>query len=164
MEALAAGGPFVNLTAVRQSLGGKFILDTTSSVVLVLYRPSVDVADGNWTSSLGGGDLYAAINEETFDDANYIQSGTNPSGDVANIRFESALTPPVMTGHTIRYRIKGASNVAMTVDLLSNVTVIKTWTHNPVASTYTTYEQTLTTGEAATIADYTNLRLRFTAG
>ena len=70
----------------------------------VHYPLTADVAAGSWVSSLGG-TLTAAIDESSYDDADYIVSLENATGDVA----ESALatvTPPTSATYTVRYRIR----------------------------------------------------------
>lgn len=80
------------------------------------------------------------------------------------VKFSSVTTPPVGTQHTLRYRIKGDGNVQLVISLYCATTLIKSWTHNPAPAGYTTFGQPLTTAEAASIADYTDLRLRAVAG
>lgn len=127
------------------------------------YFLGIDIAAGGWTTSTGSGTLSSMVNESSPDNSNYIQSGLNPSSDLAELKFLNVSTPGATTGHIVSYTIKGDAATTLQVDLVCNVTIIKTWTHSPVDSVFTQYDQTVSGGEAATILDYPNLRLRVTA-
>lgn len=73
----------------------------------------------------------------------------------------SAEDPVVHTGHIVRYRIKGTS--AIIVSLLQGAATIKSWTHDPAPSEYTTFAQTLAEADAAGITNYADLRIKFEA-
>ena len=127
------------------------------------YYPGSDITAGNWTPSVGGS-LYATIDETPPDDSDYDQSGLNPSGDTMEVKFLGVSAPGVTTGHVIHYRIKGDASTQIVVSLYCATTLIKSWTHNPAPNSWTQYDQALSSGEAATITDYSNLRLRAVAG
>lgn len=131
---------------------------------LTNYFPGSDIAAGGWTTSTGSGTLASMIDESTEDDSDYIKSALNPSADLAEVKFLNVQTPNSALNHTISYAIKGDAATNITVSLVCNTTVIKTWTHSPAPTTFTRYDQTLTSTEAGTISDYSNLRLRITAG
>jgi hypothetical protein len=133
-----------------------------SAVAAITYafaRPDADVTDGAWTPS-SGGDLYAMLDEVTYDDGDYIYTMT-PSECAVSL---SALGDPgVSTNHTVRYRAAGDGATDLIVTLKQGSTTIATWTESNASSTATTYEHTLTTGEADSITDYTDLKLHFEA-
>lgn len=70
--------------------------------------PNADVSVGGWTASTGS-DLYAMIDETTASDADYIQSATTPSSDVAEVALTNPADPAVSTGHIIRIRARKPS-------------------------------------------------------
>lgn len=121
--------------------------------------PTSDVAAGAWTPS-SGTDLFAAIDETTPSDADYIKTGT--AADVCTVALGTLSDPAVSTGHKVSYRIGGDGTSGIQVALMQGTTVIASWTHDPAPASATTYTQTLTGTEADSITDYTALRLRFT--
>jgi hypothetical protein len=66
-------------------------------------RPSADVSAGTWTPSAGLS-LYAMIDEEAADDADYITSALAPSADTAVMSL-SAVSRPI--AGTITMRVRG---------------------------------------------------------
>lgn len=164
-EYLAANGCYLNLDGSRQALVASFgyINDRTTSVETTFFRPLSDVSAGNWTPSTGAA-LFSTMNESAFSDAEYSQSGLNPTADAMKVRFGAPGTRPVNTNHTFRYRIRVQGTLAMTVRLKQGVTTIKTWTHSPAPTSYTTFEQTLTEGEAATLTAGDAMDLEVEAG
>jgi len=121
-------------------------------------RPASDVTVGAWVPSTGS-DLYAMIDEPNVDDADHIYTAFNAAESEVAL---SALQDPLSsTGHTLRYRVEGNGSSGITVTLLCGSTVIASWTHDPAPSSWTTYEQTLSSGQADAITDYSDLRVRF---
>jgi hypothetical protein len=135
----------------------------SSGPTLVQYFPGADISAGNWTPSTGT-TLWGTVDESSASDSDYNVSGLNPSADVMEVKFAGVLTPSANTNHTISYKIKGDSSTNMTVALYCGATLIKSWSHSPAPSSFTRYDQTLSTGEASTITNYSDLRLRVTAG
>jgi hypothetical protein len=131
-------------------------------------RPTTDVTDGGWTDQAGGTALAAAIDEAAPDDADYVRSATNPAvADVVEIALGPLTDPGTTGGHKIRYRYAkdapAGVQIDLTVRLMDGATEIAVWTHTDIGATLTSVEQTLTSGEAGAITDYTDLRLRFEA-
>jgi hypothetical protein len=152
MEALLPGGAYANLNGSREALvaGHAYVIDYSSGITTTIYRPLSDVSAGNWTPS-SGGSHYAMLNESSPDDGNYSQSGVNPTDDAMKVRFTSPGARPVNTGHIIRYRIKQQGGANMTVRLKQGVTTVASWTHTPAPVDWTTYERTLSEGEASSL-------------
>lgn len=129
--------------------------------------PASDVTDGSWTDQAGGTSLFAAIDEAVASDADYIKSSDITAGqsDACEIALGAVTDPISGTGHVVRYRYRsqGATSINLVVTLLQGATTITSWTHTAVSSTYATAEQTLTDGQANSITDYSDLRLRFNA-
>ncbi|MBL0307655.1 MAG: hypothetical protein IPQ25_16995 [Chitinophagaceae bacterium] len=129
-----------------------------SVVSVQLQRPVSDVSAGTWTASTGS-DLYAMLDETSVNDADYI---VTTGASTCEVALGSLTDPAVSTGHKVRYRLS-ANTGGITVRLREGTTTIATWTHNPAPSALTTYEQTLTGGEADSITNYAALKLQFEA-
>lgn len=76
--------------------------------------------------------------------------------------------PQSSTGHIIRWRRRkqpasGSNDVNLTVRLLQGSTQITSQADNTIPSTFTDASYTLSTAEADSITDYSNLRLEFVA-
>lgn len=123
-----------------------------------LAAPSADVSAGGWTASTGS-DLYAMLDEAAADDGDYI---TTTGASTCEVALGSLSDPSSSSGHIVRYRISATSG-GITVRLRQGTTTIATWTHASAPTSLTTYEQTLTGGEADSITDYSALRLQFEA-
>ena len=85
---------------------------------------------------------------------------TTPSASTFEVKLGAGVSPGVTTGHIARYRAKGTGS--LTVRLIQGTTVIATNTPS-ITGAYQTFSFTLSGAEAATITDYTDLRLRFTS-
>jgi hypothetical protein len=129
-----------------------------STVTAQYARPTSDVSSGTWTAS-SGSDLYAMLDETAASDADYI---TTTGASTCEVALNTLSDPSSSTGHIVRYRIS-ASSGGITVRLRQGTTTIATWTHASAPTSLTTYEQTLTGGEADSITDYSALRLQFEA-
>ena len=136
-----------------------------------ILLPSTDSVDGAWTDQAGGTSLAAAIDEATFDDADYIRSELNPSASGCRVKLSAGGDPHVSTGHEINWRTGkiGSATINMTVKLYQGGgnsqgagTLIASFDRTNVAS-LTTYTETLSGGEADSITDYTDLYLEFFA-
>jgi hypothetical protein len=132
------------------------------TVVYQYARPAADVTDGAWLNELGSAThLYSSIDETTASDADYIYT---MSASTCEVALGALNDPGVGSDHIVRYRAKGDGSTDLIVTLRQGAsTTIATWTEANASSTMTTYEHTLTTGEADNITDYTDLRLRFEA-
>jgi hypothetical protein len=125
------------------------------------------ITDSNvsgWTSNVGGS-LFAAIDETSPADTDFIYTSTNST---ARFKLTSLLDPQTLTGHTLSYRIQSLTSGNMRVKLyqsggttISAGTLIVTYTHAPAPTSFTTYNQTLTSGEVDSITDYTDLYVEF---
>lgn len=128
-------------------------LAISPAVSSYVARPESDVSAGTFSAS-SGSDLYAMIDEEVADDGDYV---TATSAGTCEVALSTVNTPPAGWITTIRYRILGDC----TVKLMQDSTEIASWAHSPGPGTATTYAQTLSSGEQATISDWSDLRLRF---
>lgn len=143
-----------------------------ATVATTDYYLGSDIGAGNWTPSTGA-TLYGCVDEATADDADYIQSGVNPTADACSLGFPAVQTPSANTNHALSYRIKGDGGAALLVEIVAGdgTTVIggdtpgAGWLHNPADSTWTQYDRTLSTTEADAwaAAGYIGSKLRLTA-
>jgi len=130
--------------------------------------PQYSRPDGDVTRTNIGGGTYASIDETSASDADFVYGNEN-----AAVTFEVSLSnptaPSVDTGHTFRYRIaklNGTSvdvdgaTVYCTVSLYQGASLIKADAQRTAAG-WTSYDLTLSEGEASGISDYNDLRLRF---
>jgi hypothetical protein len=132
-------------------------------VVVQKARPGSDISAGGWLPSTGSG-LYAMLDETSYNDSDYIYSPDNPTTETAEIKFTSITDPGVHTGHTLRFRLAAVGqDTVFDVYLMCGATQIATWQKTVVAGDTTTYTETLTTGEAGNITDYTDLRIKVVA-
>ena len=129
-----------------------------STVTAQYARPISDASAGTWTAS-SGSDLYAMLDETTASDTDYIVTN---GASICEVALTSLSDPASSAGHVVRYRISADSG-GITVRLRQGTTTIATWTHATAPTSLTTYEQTLTSGEADSITDYTALKLQFEA-
>jgi len=126
-------------------------------------RPDADVSAGTWTTA----PLWSSIDEAAADDGDLITSSTT-SGSTCEVALSDVTDPAVSTGHIVRYRYSktatGGSSPNITVDLVENTTVRASSgaVAIPDATTWNDGTFTLTGGEADSITDYADLRLRFT--
>ena len=125
-----------------------------------ILRPSSVISSGNWTA-YPSGTLVSVLDEVSADDGDYATTSDTGS-DTFEIKLGAGGDPASSTGHIVRYRIQGTGGAGVVVSLYQGTSPIAgPWTHNPADAAFTTYEQTLSGGEADSISDYTNLRLRF---
>jgi hypothetical protein len=129
-------------------------------ISLQFARPDVDITDGAWLASTGSSDLYTCIDEASYNDTDYIF--TRSLGTTA-ISLSSLDDPSTSSDHIIRYRAKGDGSTDLIVRLKQGTTTIATWTETNVATSETTFSHTLTSGEADSITDYSNLTVEFEA-
>jgi hypothetical protein len=130
-------------------------------------RPDADITRTNVASG-----TYADIDETTPSDSDYLY-GTNNS----NVTYECGLSnvsdPNSSSGHTFRYRVvktytgtpdAGGSTTYVTAYLYQGTTLIATDTERTLDGTWTTYSMTISSSEADSITNYTDLRLRIYSG
>lgn len=126
-------------------------------------RPGSDISTGGWLPS-SGSDLYAMLDETSYNDSDYIYSPNNPTTETAEVKFTSVTDPGVHTGHILRFRLAAVGlDTVFDVYLMQGATQIATWQKTVTAGNIVSYEETLTSGEAASITDYTDLRIKVVA-
>ena len=168
MNALGRDGVYVNETLPRQALGrGTYTNETATAIATFRISVVSDTAIGNWTDWDGGTTaLYSRVNETLADERNgsYVQSGVGPSGDILKLAFEAVPDPGIHSDHVLRYRFY-APDDEVVVRLVEDTTTIAEWTHTAgTVVEYTTFESTLSTAEAESITDYSDLHFEIEAG
>lgn len=125
-------------------------------------RPDSDVTVTNYTGTPDNTNRYTNIDETTADTADYLSGSAS---GVYECGLSDVTNPIVNSRHVVRYW--GARNSAfgtanVTVSLYQGATLIASKAESYTSSTPELRSFTLTTGEAANITDYTDLRIRFT--
>lgn len=155
------------ITAVAQASEGG---ETGGTVIPVrIIRPNTTISTGSWRTDTGATGLHLAIDEKVADDADYIQSALSPtSADVCEVSLDPVLDPGRSndgSDHRIHYRYQkdasGGDTINLTVRLMQGTTEIANWAHTNISNGFTEAEQVLTDGQANSITDYGDLRLRF---
>ena len=142
------------------------ITDTITPYIYIIIRPDGDITINSWTNELEQiTNLYQSIDEVIPDDNDYIASPYSPSSEIYECSLENISDPQSSTGHTIKYRYKkvGSATINLTIRLMQGAIEIASWNHNNILTSIVQAEQTLTSGEADSITNYNDLRLRFEA-
>lgn len=127
----------------------------------ILY-PDADISSGSWTPSAGS-TLWDVLNDQDDNDYAYEQN-TNTTFEVG---IDSGTDPESSSNHIVYWSDFGAwlgrgSAPTVTMYLIQGSTTIASQGYLTVSNTFTQRSYTLTSGEADSITDYTNLRIRFT--
>ncbi len=128
-------------------------------------RPDSDIDnEGGWSPS-SGSDLYAMLDESSASDSDYVDAPAFATSDSFTVSLTDVTDPSSSTGHVIRYRYRkdrtSASGYDLDVELLQGATVIASWSHVGLGTSWSDAVQTLSAGEADSITDYSDLRLKF---
>jgi hypothetical protein len=125
------------------------------SITYTYARPSSDITT-QWTPSTGTSH-FAMIDEVTASDADYIFA--TAAGQTDEVKLGSMTTPNAGTSVNINYRVQNLSGGAsVTTSLYCNTTLVKADTARTANGTYT---MTVSSAEWASVADWTNMRIRF---
>ena len=148
------------------------LIYTTASAVPVKHPPVSDISSSTqWIASTGG-TLYTTMDEEPPSDTDYsyIQE---PNGGTLIVGISSSIDPITGSEHSVMYRyryeytgISAAGNPAMTIRLKEGATNIKTISLILAGSpgdygVWHSGSASLSTAEADSITDYTNLSMSF---
>ena len=127
-------------------------------------RPISDVTNTLFT---GG---WAALDEVTASDTDFANTADNVTGQLEVALTASLSDPAVATGHIVRVRLAKADTGVppsttgntqnMTVTLYQGATLIATVYASAAVGAWTQTNYTLTAGEANSITNYTDLRVR----
>ena len=129
-----------------------------------VLHPDADLADGAWLTDAGGTTLFAAIDEATISDSDFIKSSAGPSLDISRFSFEDYTFGDLVQPVRIQYRFNHISAAyGFMVRLLQGVSEIASrW--QETASALQTYELALTDDEFKLITDFDDLRVELIAG
>jgi hypothetical protein len=126
-------------------------------------RPICDGADNTAVPSVAGAHLYEMLDEEDFDDADYV-SFPVALDHIGSIDLNSIPDPGISTGHVLRFRARslGATRWLL-VQLKQGATVIASKVYfdggDPITADWATYSIYLTGAEADAITDYGDLNI-----
>lgn len=136
-------------------------------------RPNADTYLGNYEDQDGATtDIFEAIDEVTASDSDWITSPESPSSEPYVCALSSVTDPQTGASHYVRYRysknVASGNQIDLTVELRegyvnegSKGTLIADWSHSDISATAATAEQLLSSSEANSITDYSDLFLRF---
>jgi hypothetical protein len=134
---------------------------TTLAIQIAQPDSDVDNADG-WSSA----PLYQLLDEYPNHFEDYTQNTVPVSGSKAfTVGLANVTDRSTNVGHIIRARARlaaGTASDSFTVELMQGAVVKATLSTSNLDSTFRDYEYTLTGGQADSITDYTDLRLRVT--
>lgn len=119
--------------------------------------PISDVSNDGWTTA----PLWSNLDEATPNDSDIINSpvGTEISPRDCVMGLASVTDPVVHTGHVLKVRMQASHAGLFDAYLLQSGTQISTWAVS-IDTTLTTYELSVTTGEAANITNYGALQVK----
>lgn len=161
----------ITATPVKETVDHAAIGSETLSITVsnspgqpVDYQlPESDISVGTWTNEVGSGtNLYLSIDEgEPGSDSDFVRSASTP--DTVEFKLAALGDPVASDYHVVQYSAFRNNAVSMDLDvfLVEGTTIRASWTDTvPQAETF--FQHVLTTGEADSITDYGDLRLRFT--
>lgn len=156
-----------DLTAANIAAGLATVAAPTL-VEMTALRPDSDISVGNWTTDTGATtNLYAAIDEVTANNSDFIRSGPLTPGvpDVVEVGLSNAPDPSTGNNHAVVYRVvkRGPATVNLTIYLMEGATQIASWTINGVSTEIVEGVHILSTAEANAITSYSDLRLKASA-
>ena len=131
-----------------------------SKLTNTFLRPDSDVALNGW-STIGAGSLYAALDEITADDADYIQS-PNPGGGIACEVALSGGDIAAPAGFWYRASKYGSAALTLTIKVMEGATERAVRTR-VLTEEFVTYQETLTPAEMAAVTNWANVTIRFSA-
>lgn len=131
-----------------------------TKVTNTFLRPDSDIALNGW-SAVNAASLYAALDEITADDADYIQSPDPAGGIACEVSLDgSDITAPV--GFWYRASKIGAAGLTLTIKVMEGSTERAVRTR-VLTDAFATYQETLTPAEIAAVTNWANVTIRFSA-
>ena len=167
---LARSAAFFSLVILIFSI---FPMNVELAYAAQFGKPNSDITNPTGKSSWkdGGsidvdGSLFSSLDEVTADDAtSYVESRKNPAiTDFIELGLSAVTDPVVDTGHIIKFRAQQSNTnrpQTLFVELYEGATLRATTVVMTLTNAYQTLAYTLSTAEAGTIVDYSNLSLRF---
>lgn len=125
-------------------------------------NPGAWVDQGSGTTN-----LFSVINEITADDLGFVQSPVDPANAAVEFKLASLGDPNLSGGHSVSYRyqkdVAAGKTIDLTVELRQGAVVKATQTVVNIGNGWVTGVLQLTTTQADSITDYSDLRIRFNA-
>lgn len=157
--------------------------DTAQALVVTggaqKVQPTADSVDGAWLNESGSNtNLFASVDEATASDSDYITSEAAPSSSKVRLKLDPGLLDPggssSGTDHILHWRPfkdqAAGAQINMTIqlfqgggDVLGAGTSIASFNRLDVSNTPTTFDETLSAGQADSITDYGDLYVEITA-
>ncbi len=148
-------------------------LDITSTAELTINytssqqtcKPTSDISNaGAWEDTTFGNsdtNLFDELDEDfADDDVSAVRGKQNADvADTFEVKLVPCLDPSISTGHKIRIRARGIRD-QIKIQLFQGVTLIAESGDFTLTGAFTTFEYTLSGGEADSITDYNDLRIR----
>lgn len=133
-------------------------MQPVSTTQTITPTADVQVNDVEGVPTPGGGSgVYARVGAGV--DSEYARFA---DGGVLEVALSDPVEQASTSGHVISYRARyasGASAGSVTVRLLQGATQIASWVQGDLTDTFTTYEHTVSTEDASSITDYSDLRI-----
>lgn len=138
-------------------------------------RPTADAVVGSWEDEGGATTaLFESIDEATPSDADFVTSEVAPSSSAYATDLGTIEDPQSSSNHVVRYRYQkdsaAGAQINLDVELRQGYvdegtlgTLIASNSHTDIANGWTDGSITLSSGEADSITDYSDLQLRFVA-
>jgi len=165
LAAIAGSGAALGLAA-RLTLRAAVITSAGSvaadgvRLTNTFLRPDSDVALNGW-SAINAGSLYAALDEITPDDTDYIRSPDPAGGIACEVGLSGGdITAPV--GFWYRASKYGSAVLTLTIKVMEGTTERAVRTR-VLTDAFVTYQETLTPAEVAAVTDWANVTIRFSA-
>ena len=127
-------------------------------------RPDADTSAGSWSAS-SGSSLYAMLDETSASDSDYITVNDYGSGSACTLRLSDVADPSDHTATSVVFRAWTDSyyeSVTININLRQGSSSIKSQDFS-ASTSYASHTMTLSTSEAASISDYTELNVIITA-
>lgn len=116
-----------------------------TGTVVTVARPSADTSVGTWSAS-SGSNLWSMLNENLYNDTNYISTASIGTCEIAL----NATAFPGTSNQTIAYRASSLTGNGINVTLKQGPTIIANWSHG-LTTADILYTQTLTAPQIASI-------------
>ena len=123
-------------------------------------RPDSDVSAGLWEPVGGESTLFDAVNGAT--DSDYIEA-LNGENTTCELGLTTVTDPAVSTGHILRVRLQGTGSGGperLVIQLFEGATQRAASPALVNRGSWSTQTYTLTAGEADSITDYSDLRIK----
>lgn len=139
----------------------------TTATIFQYARPISDTSSTGWVPT-GSSDRFATLDEASPSDADYVQAGSTLA-NILEMSLSAVSDPGTDADHVLHIRASApTSGNSLQVDLYGPG-LIKHWDSGnflpgfSLTGSLTTFNLTLTAGEASLITDYTQLRVKLTA-